>query len=106
MMPRGDAARQTVVVTCIGGLGRSGTLAACLLVSAGTAPEAAIAAVGAARGPCALETIAQEDFVVLFASVIFLGALRLSPPWRARARPSGTGVTPPRRELSGPRPSA
>ena len=36
----------------------------------------------------------------------FRGALRLSPPWRARAQPSGTGVTPPRRELSGPRPSA
>ena len=53
-----------MVVTCMGGLGRSGTLAACLLVSAGTAPEAAIAAVRAARGPRALETIAQEDFVV------------------------------------------
>ena len=61
---------QTVVVTCMGGLGRSGTLAACLLVSAGTAPEAAIAAVRAARGPRALETIAQEDFVVMFASAI------------------------------------
>ena len=61
---------QIVVVTCMGGLGRSGTLAACLLVSAGTAPEAAIAAVRAARGPRALETIAQEDFVVMFASAI------------------------------------
>jgi protein-tyrosine phosphatase len=60
---------QIVVVTCMGGLGRSGTLAACLLVSAGTAPEAAIAAVRAARGR-ALETIAQEDFVVMFASAI------------------------------------
>ena len=59
-----------MVVTCMGGLGRSGTLAACLLVSAGTAPEAAIAAVRAARGPRALETIAQEDFVVMFASAI------------------------------------
>jgi hypothetical protein len=64
-----------VVVTCMGGLGRSGILAACLLVSAGTAPEAAIAAVRAARGPRALETIAQEDFVVMCAAAISRGAL-------------------------------
>jgi hypothetical protein len=31
-------------------------------------PEAAIAAVRTARGPRALETIAQENFVVTFAS--------------------------------------
>ncbi len=61
---RGEA----VVVTSMGGLGRSGTVAACYLVAAGTSPEAAIAAVRAARGPRALETIAQEDFVVTFAS--------------------------------------
>jgi protein-tyrosine phosphatase len=61
---------QTVVVTCMGGLGRSGTLSACLLISAGTAPEAAIAAVRAARGPHALETVAHEDFVVMFAPAI------------------------------------
>ena len=57
-----------MVVTCMGGLGRSGTVAACYLVAAGTSPDAAIAAVRSARGPCALETIAQEDFVVTFAS--------------------------------------
>jgi protein-tyrosine phosphatase len=59
---------ETVVVTCMGGLGRSGTLAACFLVTAGMSPDAAIAAVRAARGPRAIETIAQEDFVVMFAS--------------------------------------
>ena len=63
---RGEA----VVVTCMGGLGRSGTVAACYLVAAGTPPDAAIAAVRAARGPRALETIAQEDFVVTFASAM------------------------------------
>jgi Swiss Army Knife protein, DSP-PTPase phosphatase domain len=41
---------ETVVVTCMGGLGRSGTVAACFLVNAGMAPDAAIAAVRAARG--------------------------------------------------------
>jgi protein-tyrosine phosphatase/nicotinamidase-related amidase/aminoglycoside phosphotransferase (APT) family kinase protein len=61
---------EAVVVTCMGGLGRSGTVAACFLVAAGMPTEAAIAAVRAARGPRALETITQEDFVVMFASAI------------------------------------
>ena len=63
---RGEA----VVVTCMGGLGRSGTVAACCLVAAGMPPDAAIAAVRTARGPPALETIAQENFVVTFASAM------------------------------------
>jgi ADP-ribosyl-[dinitrogen reductase] hydrolase len=52
----------------MGGLGRSGTIVACCLVAAGMSPEAVIAAVRTARGPRALETIAQEDLVVTFAS--------------------------------------
>jgi protein-tyrosine phosphatase/nicotinamidase-related amidase/aminoglycoside phosphotransferase (APT) family kinase protein len=63
---RGEA----VVVACMGGLGRSGTIAACILVAAGMSPDAATAAVRTARGPRALETVAQEDFVVTFASAI------------------------------------
>ncbi len=59
---------KAVVVTCMSGLGRSGTIAACFLVAAGSSPDAAIAAVRTARGPRALETIAQEDFVITFAS--------------------------------------
>lgn len=39
------------------------------LVAAGMSPDAAIAVVRLARGPRALETIAQEDFVVLFALI-------------------------------------
>jgi protein-tyrosine phosphatase/nicotinamidase-related amidase/aminoglycoside phosphotransferase (APT) family kinase protein len=61
---------EAVVVTCMGGLGRSGTLAACFLVAGGIPPDAAIAAVRLARGPRALETVAQENFVVTFASAI------------------------------------
>jgi len=72
---------QTVVVTCMGALGRSGTLAACLLISAGTAPEATIAAVQATRGPRALKTIAHEDSVVMCA-VAISGARWPSPSWR------------------------
>jgi protein-tyrosine phosphatase/nicotinamidase-related amidase len=61
---------ESVVVTSMGGLGRSGTVAACFLVAARISPEAAIAAVRSARGPRALETVAQEDFIVTFASAI------------------------------------
>jgi protein-tyrosine phosphatase len=61
---RGEA----VVVTSMSGLGRSGTVAACCLVAAGMSPQPAIAAVRAARGPRALETVAQENLVVTFAS--------------------------------------
>jgi protein-tyrosine phosphatase/aminoglycoside phosphotransferase (APT) family kinase protein len=64
-MEQGEA----VVLTSMGGLGRSGTIAACLLVATGMSPDAAIAAVRTARGPRALETIAQENFVRTFAAV-------------------------------------
>jgi protein-tyrosine phosphatase/nicotinamidase-related amidase/aminoglycoside phosphotransferase (APT) family kinase protein len=61
---------ESVVVTSMGGLGRSGTVAACFLVATGISPEAAIAAVRAARGARAFETVAQEDFVMAFASAM------------------------------------
>lgn len=51
-----------VVIHCLGGLGRTGTLAARLLVEFGMDPEAAIQAVRAAR-PGAIETDAQEAYV-------------------------------------------
>jgi protein-tyrosine phosphatase len=57
-------------VTCMGGLGRSRTVAACFLVAAGMSADAAIAAVRTARGPRVLETIAQEDFVLTFVSAM------------------------------------
>jgi protein-tyrosine phosphatase/nicotinamidase-related amidase len=57
-----------VVVHCMGGLGRSGTLAACVLVAHGLAPDAAIAAVRRARGPRAVESARQEHFVHAFAA--------------------------------------
>jgi nicotinamidase-related amidase len=63
---RGEA----VVVTSMGGLGRSGTVAACFLVTAGMPADAAIAAVRTARGPRALESVVQEEFVIRFASVV------------------------------------
>ena len=55
-------AGRDVALHCRGGLGRSGMIAARLLVELGTAPEAAIAAVRAAR-PGAIETPEQEAHV-------------------------------------------
>jgi protein-tyrosine phosphatase len=59
---------ESVVITCMGGLGRSGMVAACTLVDAGASPAAAIASVRAARGPRALETSGQEELVSRFAA--------------------------------------
>jgi protein-tyrosine phosphatase len=67
-------AGRTTIVHCRAGLGRSGTIAACVLVAAGTAPDKAIAAVRAAR-PGAIESPAQAVFVREFAE------------WRAERKP-------------------
>lgn len=55
----------TAVLHCLAGLGRTGTLAACLLVARGRDAAAAVAAVRAVR-PGAIQTLAQEAFVVEF----------------------------------------
>lgn len=55
-----------VVLHCWGGLGRAGTIAACLLVARGVAPGRAIDLVRAAR-PGAVQTPEQEAFVREFA---------------------------------------
>lgn len=52
-----------VAVACMGGVGRTGTVAACALVAAGWKPDAAIARVREARHPEAVETPEQEAFV-------------------------------------------
>ncbi len=62
----GMSAGETVVVHCRGGLGRSGTIAACCLVARGRAPVEAIELVRSAR-PGAVEVPDQEDFVARFA---------------------------------------
>ena len=55
-------ARETVLVHCNAGLGRTGTVAAGLLVLAGVSPEAAITRVRRARSG-ALENRMQESFI-------------------------------------------
>jgi protein-tyrosine phosphatase len=64
----GLAANEGVVVHCMGGLGRTGVIAACVLVTLGRTAEDAIAEVRAARGPRCVENRAQEDFVARFAA--------------------------------------
>ena len=65
-----DAARASgdVVVACMGGVGRTGTVAACALVRAGSSARQAIDAVRALRHPTAVETEAQERFVRRYAA--------------------------------------
>ncbi|GHG00013.1 protein-tyrosine-phosphatase [Deinococcus piscis] len=57
---------QHVVLHCRGGLGRAGTLAACVLVRMGLDAETAISRVRAAR-PGAIETGTQVDFIHRYA---------------------------------------
>jgi ADP-ribosyl-[dinitrogen reductase] hydrolase len=58
---------QSIAVHCKGGLGRAGTIAARLLVEMGITPCEAISRVRNARQG-AIETIAQEQYVLSFAS--------------------------------------
>jgi protein-tyrosine phosphatase len=62
-----------VAVACMGGVGRTGTVAACALVQAGVSPDDAIATVRAVRHPTAVETAEQERFVAAFAAATQAG---------------------------------
>lgn len=59
--------KTNVAIACMGGVGRTGTVAACALVAAGWEPAAAIAEVRRVRHPTAVETAEQEAFVEAFA---------------------------------------
>jgi protein-tyrosine phosphatase len=56
-----------VAVACMGGVGRSGTVAACALVRAGQLPQDAISRVRHIRHPQAVETDDQERLVRRYA---------------------------------------
>jgi len=57
------AAGTSVVVHCRQGIGRSGLVAACLLVSKGMSPGAAVEQVSAARRASMPETAEQRDWI-------------------------------------------
>ena len=56
---------ERIRVHCRGGLGRAGTVAACMLIELGVAPRDAVDRVRAAR-PHAIETPAQELYVLRY----------------------------------------
>lgn len=58
-----------VAVACMGGVGRTGTVAACALLEGGMTADDAIATVRAVRHPTAVESADQERFVRSFAEV-------------------------------------
>lgn len=60
-------AGRTVVLHCRQGIGRTGLVAACLLVAAGVPPETAMARVSSARGVETPETADQRRWVDAFA---------------------------------------
>ena len=61
------SAGRNVLVHCRQGVGRSGLVAACLLVKNGMSPGAAVQAVSAARGVTVPETAEQRDWIERYA---------------------------------------
>ncbi len=57
------SAGKNVLVHCRQGIGRSGMVAACLLVKKGMSPSAAVESVSAARGVPVPETAEQRDWI-------------------------------------------
>ena len=64
----GGRASGNVAVACMGGIGRSGLVAACALVAAGMRPDEAVGQVRRVRHPEAVETAAQCAFVDAYAA--------------------------------------
>jgi protein-tyrosine phosphatase len=62
------SSRKNVVVHCRQGVGRSGLVAACLLVSKGLTPKAAVETVSAARGLSIPETREQREWIDHYAA--------------------------------------
>lgn len=65
---------KNVLIHCLGGLGRTGTIAACVLVRTGISPDDAVAKVRSVR-PDTLENDAQVGFVREFAETLKIGNL-------------------------------
>ncbi|MGA8764954.1 MAG: dual specificity protein phosphatase family protein [Candidatus Sulfotelmatobacter sp.] len=64
------SAGKNAVVHCRQGIGRSGLVAACLLITKGLSPGAAIENVSAARGVTVPETAEQRDWIDRYAAAL------------------------------------
>jgi protein-tyrosine phosphatase len=64
------SAGRNVLVHCRQGVGRSGLVAACLLIKNGISPGAAIDTVSAARGVAIPETAEQRDWIERYAPAL------------------------------------
>src|ERR1700690_2461109 len=64
------SAGKKVVVHCRQGVGRSGLVAACLLLAKGVSPETAIKTISAARGTPVPETAEQRRWIDHYATVL------------------------------------
>lgn len=60
---------KSVIIHCRQGVGRTGLVAACLLVSRGLAPDAAVSRLSAARGVAVPETPEQRDWIDRYAAI-------------------------------------
>ena len=60
---------KNVVIHCRQGIGRSGLVAACLLVSKGESPQAAVERLSAARGASVPETAGQRRWIDRYAAL-------------------------------------
>jgi protein-tyrosine phosphatase len=61
------SAGKNVVVHCRQGIGRTGLIAACLLIKSGMSPGAAVESVSAARGMAVPETPEQREWIERYA---------------------------------------
>jgi len=89
---KAEADRLATVVHCGAGLGRTGTMLACALVSRGMNPEASIDRIRTLR-PYSIETVEQEDCVRHYAEVLAKrsGPIIITGSGDEKKRDDGTG---------------
>jgi protein-tyrosine phosphatase len=63
------SAGKNVLIHCRQGIGRTGMIAACLLIQGGMSPGAAVELVSAARGMTVPETLEQREWIERYAPV-------------------------------------
>ncbi|MFO0727086.1 MAG: cyclin-dependent kinase inhibitor 3 family protein [Myxococcota bacterium] len=86
-------AGDNILVHCRGGLGRTGTIAACVLVALGFSAQEAIDEVRKSR-PGTLETSGQESFVSQFAAYFASHKAAATPEAGAAQKPKIEGLRP------------